>query len=649
MNHIKPPVLGLRIGIVGNRDLTGVDEARVRQSLEGLFRNICSGTEAVWRTHCLPSTQAIYANEPPRFILINSLAEGADQLAAEVVRALPYSFRLSCPTPFPSDKYKQLFSTQTDRENFDRLAADEQLAPVVIEMDCSAVTPKQRQQGYRAAADMLLDNTDILIALYDPEKVGDTGGSLETTEIAVQRRIPVIHLNTKNPEAISHVINLSQFDDEESLIADVDIQLLLETVLLPSAYRKSNQPSDTGQEEEKIRCTSGVRCFFNEPLLQESDARRRRTTMLYKLYAPAWKMAYGIMKRFQRSSGQESACADLQAPEPTEQIVQAVLTMQAPYAQQKKQIDSLATHYMDIYRGSFILNFLLGAAAVLFAVSSYFSDAVFSGSSNIFTLAELISLFLIVITYFLSRAGNWQRKAVDYRFMAEYFRHVEMLALLGRNAQLLQPAEHHHAHDPGNTWMGWYLKAFLRSQQPFQGLLADAASNSKQRVVRLNQAYIASVQHTMCRDWLEDQSGYHRALHGRYSAWGRVSNVSMALLFGLTVCGVVLHLLPYHPAGALANGAYKWGVAVLVAALPAFLAALHGITVQGEFERLAERSAATAGYLEDLIKRLNSIQPTSHSRYADAVGDHAVEAAQVMLEEVTDWQVLYRAHAVELT
>ncbi|VAW78436.1 hypothetical protein MNBD_GAMMA15-1490 [hydrothermal vent metagenome] len=648
MNHIKPPVLGLRIGIVGNRDLTGVDEAQVRQSLDGLFRTICSETEAIWRAHCLPSTQAVYANEPPQFTLINSLAEGADQLVAEVVRALPYSFRLSCPIPFPSSKYKQLFSTSADRENFDRLVADEQLAPVIIEMDCSADTPKQRQQGYRAAADMLLDNTDILVALYDPEKVGDTGGSLDTTEIAVQRRIPVIHLNTKNPQAISHVIKLTRFDEDDPLMVAADIQPLLETVLLPSAYRKSSQPADAGQEEDRTRCTSGMRCFFNEPLLQNTGARRR-AGILYKLYAPAWKVVYGIMKLFQRSSGQDSACADLQEKESTQKIARTVQMTQAPYAQQKKQIDALASHYMDIYRGSFILNFLLGAMAVLFAVSSYFSDEVFYGSSQMFTGFELGFLVVIVATYISSRRGNWQRKAVDYRFMVEYFRHVEMLALLGRSTQLLQPAEHHHTHDPGNTWMGWYLKAFLRSQQPFQGVLVDAASDLKQRTVRLDQAYVTHVQHTMCRDWLEYQSGYHRALHGRYSAWGRVSNFSMALLFILTLCGVVLHLLPWHPAGELANAAYGWGVAVLVAALPAFLAALHGISVQGEFERLSERSVSTAGYLEDLIKRLNAIQPESSSRYTDAVGDHAVEAAQVMLEEVTDWQVLYRAHAVGLT
>ncbi|HHJ16657.1 MAG TPA: hypothetical protein ENJ80_08175 [Gammaproteobacteria bacterium] len=644
MNHINPPVLGLRIGIVGNRDLSGADEALVRQTLEVLLTKICLATETIRVSHCQPSKQAIYAAEPAQYSLVNALAEGADQLAADVVRTLPFPFRLSCPIPFPLDTYKHWFATQSGREQFDRLVADERLDPVVIELDCHADTPTRRRDGYRAAADMLLEHTDILIALYDPDVQGNSGGSLETTQIAVQRQIPVIHLDTKNPQVTTLIRKLTRFEENSIPVTDALIQELLETVLLPVAYRKAQSPA-VAQEEDKTLCVRGVQCFFDEPLLKEGGARRNRARALYRLYAPAWKLTAGIMKLATASGRREAGSGTTRKThESAARAEQAIAGMKAACALQQEPVNALACHYMDIYRGSFILNYLLGAVAVLLAISSYFGDA-----GKVFTVIELIALLLIVVTYQSSRAGDWQRKAVDYRFMAEFFRHIEWLTLLGRNAQLLKPATHHHAYDPANTWMGWYLQAFIRSQHPFRGLVPDTGPDPKQRVARLDRAYVGHVQHAMCSDWLEQQHHYHRTLHGRYSAWDRISNRIMASLFFLTLGGVLLHLLPWHPDDALVNRYYTWAVAVFVAALPAFLAAVHGITVQGEFERLAERSAATAGYLKNLISRLRSITPESHTHYADAVGDHAIEAAQVMLEEVTDWQVLYRAHAVELT
>ena len=639
MNHIKPPAPGLRIGIVGNRDLIGVDENLVRQALERLLTTICRVTDDIRASHCQPAPGAIYAPEPPRYTLVNALAEGADQLAADVALKLPYTFRLSCPVPFPVETYKKWFSTQAGRERFDRLTADEQLDPVVVELDYHSETPAQRRDGYRAAADMLLEHSDILVALYDPDKNGNTGGSRETAQIAAQQQLPVIHLNTKDPQAITLTRKLTRFEEKAVPATDTCIRQVLEAVLLPAAYRKT-EPPDDGHDEDRRQCLTGIQCFFREPLLEDSGTRKYRAKARYSVYAPVWRLVSGAMKLAAVSPDRDNDTAMArQAPEPAIAGIQPTRTLQSG------PIDRLASHYMDIYRGSFILNFLLGALAVFLAISSYYGSA-----GKVFTLLELLALLLIVVTYLSSRRGDWQRKAVDYRFMAEYFRHAEWLTLLGRSARLSQPATHHHAYDPARTWMGWYLQAFIRSQQPFYGLVQqDTGSGSLPRIASLDRSYVEKVQHALCSDWLGQQYRYHRTLHDRYAAWGGIANRVMASLFIVTLGGVLLHLLPWHPQDELANHYLAWAVAVSVVALPAFLAAFHGITVQGEFERLAERSAATAGYLKDLIDRLHSITPESHAHYADAVGDHAIEATRVMLEEVTDWQVLYRAHAVELT
>ncbi len=635
MNHIKPPSLGLRIGIVGNRDLSDVDRDAIIQNFDKLLSQLCQTVENIWQKHNLRSESSLYSDKSPQYHLINSLAEGADQLAANIVKNLSYQFKLCCPIPFPIDTYKKYFTDDDSRNQFDVLISDASLESTVIEMDCSDTSSQLRQQGYRAAADMLLENSDILIALYDPDKEVEPGGSLETAIIARQRRIPVVHINTKRPDKITYCKKLNHLEEKSIPVNEQVINDLLISLLVPASSRLNNEHSKNHSD-----CIGDVKRFYNEPLLRDFDLIFLLTKLLYFFYTPVWKVLYATLKVFQPIQTLTVPCADIKVKD--DSVVKSykdlISTMQEPYQKQKEKIDTLANDYMEMYRGSFILNFLLGAIAVLLAVLSYITH------DSAYTMAEFIFLMLIFVTYVISRIGKWQKKAIDYRFMAEYFRHIERLVLLGRNIPMLQPSPHHHTHDPANTWMGWYINASTRSIGPF-GSLSDKPS--AHRIIQLDREYVAKVQQSMCREWLEEQYLYHMSSFKRYSRWKKLSNRIMGLLFLLTVGGVVIHYNDLHPWAS----AETWHAitALLVTVLPAFLAAIHGVTVQGEFERLAERSSATAAHLQNLIIQFNAVKPETHSQYADMIGDHAVEAAQTMLEEVMDWQILYRGHSVELT
>lgn len=381
--------------------------------------------------------------------------------------------------------------------------------------------------------------------------------------------------------------------------------------------------------------------------MQKSRLKRVGTKLLYGFYAPTWLFLYGLMKLF--LNVKNKAIISTNERLNNKEQKELILKVQSPYRQQKEQIDSLATYYMDIYRGSFILNFLLGAIAVFLAVLSNFSH---EDSHSLWpSIAELVCLTIIFSTYRASHIWRWQKKAVDYRFMSEYFRHIEMLVPLGRNAPLLKPAAHHHTYDPGMTWMGWYINAFMRSIGPISDMSDN--SDSLPHEVSLDNKYVATVQNTMSKMWLQNQYHYHLSLFKRYSRWETIADFVMVSLFLVTVCGVLLHIDPF---GILAD-LHDQVIAVfggiftvlIVTALPAFMTAIHGITVQGEFERLAERSEATASYLIDFLQHFNEIKPDTVDHYGVTVGDSAVDAAQMMLEEIMDWQILYRAHNVELT
>ena len=629
--------MGYRIGVVGNRDLTGVDTRRLEAELIRLIGQLHSGIINIWESHNAEPDRVFYSQESPRLYMVNSLAEGADQLAANVVaNKLIYDFKLSCPIPFPVDEYKKYFDTEEGREQFDQFLANDDFDPVLIEMDCQSSTPELRREGYRAAADMLLENIDILIAIYDSDRDASKGGSKETHHVAQQRKIPVIHINTNNLDEINLHRKLTRFSETCEPVTDSRIDELLRATLLPTSKHSSELIGANNHGTQKKSCIDDVCRFFKEPSINKTGINYHVMKTVHWSYSLAWKGLYKLLKIGESRPPSRVNCSvgDVAAVMPKLNV--------HLYSSLKEDIDSLAVQYMDSYRGSFILNFLFGAAAVFLAVFSYFA-----GGSHSWSIAEMIFLMFILITYLANHFGNWKKRAVDYRFIAEYFRHEEMLALLGRGSQLLQPAPEHNAHhDPSTTWMGWYLNAVVRSQGLFRNYPSPVSGSTTKRI-KLDHVYVGGIKSIMCKNWLKDQHDYHLILTKRYERWETLANSSMLVLFLLTILGVFAHLIGWHfwhPAGWSENVF----VALMVTAFPALLAAIHGITVQGEFERLAKRSEATADYLAGFIKRFNEID-SDNSRYADAIGDHAVEAAQVMLDEVTDWQILYRAHGVELT
>ena len=651
MEKINPPVLGYRIGIVGNRDLSGVDIEQVRDRLGWLLGQLWAGATAIRDAHDSRSNQPLYADDAPRFHLINPLAEGADQLAAEVARDLPYNFRLFCPIPFPVAEYKRRFASDDGRERFNALVADAAFESTIIELDCRADTPRHRQEGYRAAADMLLENSDILLALFDPERAGEIGGSIETARFAVQMQLPVIHLNTRDPDSISLLGKSGHFELNGEPVTDQTIDQLLAETLLPAPAGGMRQDSGQVCDRHRDEAIQDVQAFFNDPLIRRQGVRYLRMKFAHGLYAWVWMVLSVLLRLGEGRVAPVGECRDAGNGLVTDTSArERFAALQQPFREKIEWMDRVAMDYMATYRGSFILNFLLGAVAVVLAVLSFFGGGTLLGykAVAIWTLAELVCVAAILMTYIANRLGDWQKKAVDFRFLAECLRHVEVLVLLGRNTRLLLPTPRQHArHDPANTWMGWYLNAFLRSRGPFCVLQPDPVVAGP-AIVRMDESYVHQVKRHMCIEWLEDQYAYHRRQARRFDRWETGSTLIMMALFALIVFGVSSHLFHQewpHPAG----WHHEVFIALTVTALPALLAAIHGITVQGEFKRIAERSAGTADYLAQQIRRFAVIDPKSHSRYADAVGDHAVEAANVMLEEVTDWQVLYRGHAVELT
>lgn len=138
--------------------------------------------------------------------------------------------------------------------------------------------------------------------------------------------------------------------------------------------------------------------------------------------------------------------------------------------------------------------------------------------------------------------------------------------------------------------------------------------------------------------WIPGQIRYHernairlgtieKRLHG-------LSKLFVAIAGAACVAHFVLHDPPVGP----------W-LTFLAAGFPAAAGACHAISTQGEFRRLADRSEAMTLALNHVAARFGQL--TSGNLSGAAARREADQLAQLMLEEVVDWQVLYRKDVPE--
>jgi hypothetical protein len=178
----------------------------------------------------------------------------------------------------------------------------------------------------------------------------------------------------------------------------------------------------------------------------------------------------------------------------------------------------------------------------------------------------------------------------------------------------------------------------------------------------LDSAYVDSYRRFL-HSRIADQAAYHhRTAERNERLHHRLHRLATAFFWvTLAICAVhlvadVLHLEhegpltnfwrvePIAAAGAIRGNAL---LTAFAAALPAFGRALAGISSQGEFDRVARRSAAMAAALGGLAQRLDRAA-TDASPSSSACAQVAEAAAEMMTAELLDWQVTFRAKSLEL-
>lgn len=162
----------IRIGVTGHRVLTE------REKIE-------AGVE-----EALDHIEQTFPDQP--MTIISALAEGADRIVAHRVLARPNS-KLIVPLPFPTSDYLTDFKTEASRNEFLALL---QLAHSVEEMTVTST----RDAGYEAAGEFVLNNSDLLVIIWDGKNAQGRGGTGEIVARARERHLPLAWVHAGNRE-----------------------------------------------------------------------------------------------------------------------------------------------------------------------------------------------------------------------------------------------------------------------------------------------------------------------------------------------------------------------------------------------------------------------------------------------------------------
>ncbi len=602
---LHPPKarLALRIGVTGHRpNKLGADHTTIAARVHEVLSAIKA---AVLDVHHRAETIGCYRHDSPLLRVVSPLAEGADRIVASEGGKL--GFELQVVLPFAPEEYERDFETAASKDEFNELLKQ---STVTLTLDGNRESPIDRDRAYRACGLTLLRQCDVLIAIWDGQQPESGAGTGAIVVDALRRGLLVVWIDTRDPSAEPRWLTKIETADQSGTPRTHALAPLLDRLgeaLLPPD-EDQHYAAGSGHEDKPL----SWREYFTE------DWPNRcllawAYTLFVALFSWRWIRPSWRMPAFEQRMAEEGGKTSVLGP----------LTPHYVWA------DQLANHYGGLHRGGFVLSFSLAPLAILFAVLPVLV------TNHLITAAcavvELVTLYGIVLLVRRGRHRGWHDKWLEYRYLAELLRQMKMLAPLGRVPRSMQVPAHHDYAAPDTSTASWHFRAIVREG----GLLV--AESGDIHPYRLASGIVLPL--------IRDQVNYHRRIAERYARVAHGLHAIHIWLFGVTIGAVALHvvhqfgwhlpLLDYIPENALT---------VLAVVLPAFGASFAARATQGEFRRLHERSAGMASRLQRIAEEIEEIPdpPTTE------LGDRAVEAAELMLEEVLGWRVLFLARPLDL-
>ena len=661
-----PPHVRLCVGVTGHRANNAAfaqNRAVIAEVLETIFATI----DAVVAATPLNFSGGCIA----RSRLHSMLADGTDQLAVDKAKA--HDWEIVAPLPFglpllaaiaadpksqaQTDAALAYASARVNKVTADEALVDEGMKAVIdplidlalcatrfelAERDQRATTllgqvasgdgealssfTAEASYRYALASRMIVEQSDILIAVWDGTSRTQFGGTGHTTSVALEAGLPVVLVPAQDPrnwcilhapEALSGQRGGLQEADELRRLSD-----LVAKIISPTQSSVDKGLAAFLRERWRVRSNTlwnGYRRI--EALFGKVDGKSPFRSLVehYELPAATATGSWGAL--FSKAKLMPGVGGDFLA------------RLENSVAQRFAWADGLSTHLSDAYRGGMVLNFILSAFAIIIGMA-YLPYAT-SHEKWMFALVELVTLCVILIVTAAGRRLRWHARWFEGRRVAEYLRHGPVLLLLG-----VARSAGRWPRGVTTSWPEWYARQSLREV----GLPGLAVT----------QAYLRDALASILRPHVVAQRDYHFEKARRLAAVHHNLDRLSGLLFQLAV--VVVATYVGLKALTLVEGAPHFlgdnsspHFTFFGVILPMLGATIAGVRYFGDFERFAGISEVAAEKLEAAATRIDQllaggdddIDYESVSRIAHAVDDCVVD-------EIESWQSVFRGKEITI-
>ncbi len=478
------------------------------------------------------------------------------------------------------------------------------------------------------AARLVIEQSDLIIAIWDGAQASLVGGTGHTIYTALSMGAGVIWINPSAPDdwrvlrSQEVLLALAAPSSEDERVAQINelVREALEPMVARERKHAHRHADHAGMKaldasEWRSRSSPLWHAYRRIEAIFGGGKNENPYRSLRQSYEPPDRIAAG--------SGAQVLTHARNAPGADRSFVDQVATLVLP---KFAWADGISSRLSDIYRSGMVINFVLSALAIVGGIAYFpFAD---SQAKWAFALFEFVLLGAILVITHLGQRRGWHSRWFETRRAAEYLRHAPILLALGA------------ARPPGRwprgaetSWPEWYARQALREV----GLPR----------IRVTGDYLRHCLGNLLDRHIIQQRDYHHAKAQRLTNVHYNLDRLSELLFQVAVgavalylvlqLGPLLHVLEGHALERTAKVFTFLGVL-----FPTFGGAIAGIRYFGDFERFAAISEVTAQKLDAVHARvaLLLVAPASKLDY-QAVAELAHAADDIVVSEIENWQAVF--------
>ena len=459
----------LVIGVTGHRNLVPGEIPGIREIVRSFFLEL----------------KERFRDRPLQ--VFSALAEGSDRLVAEV--AVELNLRLVVPLPAPRLAYLEEFGSGASRREFERLC---DYAEAVYEL--SSVPRNVSEQGselhnsrYAQLGVFICAHSHILLALWDGKSSVEVGGTAEVVRFhhhdVMAGHVPSHHLERQLLE-----------DDESDLVYHIVV----------SRDREDGAPAD-GLDP------LGRSWFTTDEAMPRSAEIPEKYSRIFDRTGEFNRHVRENRRRIlSESPSLIDAAVSLPAGARTIASYFCAADWLASYFRRRTHVAIQLTHY---------LAFLMGMMFIIY------SDVTARGY---FMAAFLFFFLMAYLAHRLAARGQWQRKHLEYRALAEGLRVQFYWAVSGVVSEDVTEYVHDGFLQKQDVDLGW-----IRNVMRVAGTGCDVSPNLDPRALSFSE-----------RAWVgDDRGGGQVEYYGRKAAGYRNRSRCMERLGELTAIVIPVLLI----------------------------------------------------------------------------------------------------------